>query len=519
MIVAFYGEVVLTSQCLLRHSWFAVRGCFMSVSRFFARPALLPPTASDDDTYRVSSGAFVVDNSGNTYAINPWGQMTINGKIDQTTEHVDALGFVNGVVWQKNDDNHWYSKTSVGAAWRNYSSGNDVPPIRTLTPDALPTAYPYTQSYIQDSAGNQWEINRYSWAPGKVTVNGTVDWYSDRVIKLSYVNGEMWQENADGNWFGKVKPSDTWSAATAIDPTTSDTRSTLTWTGATTDPTQAGAWHAPGGNNQAPVAHETLIMNGTMNLGAGNLAGNVVHSDGGVINMTAGGSLKLDATGGWGTDRVNITGTGTADFNLSASYVGGGGGDDVVVTADATINLALHASMQDIHQLTVNAATIDLKGYNIFSGAHVLLNGDLSGDGTLDMTFIRSTVGGAGVLEINGAIGSGITVAGSRASTVILDNAAADQGRITLQSALLEIKNVATADHVSYVNSLVSLYQDDTLLAAIKVDWLADLFAPTYGVGSGLSFAKSASTGSVLIDGHAGSGHVHALDYSALAGA
>ncbi len=50
---------------------------------------------------------------------------------------------------------------------------------------------------ITDAGGNRWTI-----VSGVVQENGQPAGYSARVIEIAYVNGVIWQENADGHWWG-----------------------------------------------------------------------------------------------------------------------------------------------------------------------------------------------------------------------------------------------------------------------------------------------------------------------------
>ncbi|MBS0640052.1 MAG: hypothetical protein JSS43_09285 [Proteobacteria bacterium] len=60
---------------------------------------------------------------------------------------------------------------------------------------------------ITDAAGNKWTIT----ASDQVAVNGTVDATTARVTELAYVDGVVWQENADKLWWGKSNPAASWS--------------------------------------------------------------------------------------------------------------------------------------------------------------------------------------------------------------------------------------------------------------------------------------------------------------------
>ncbi len=77
------------------------------------------------------------DAAGNTWSIIN-GQVAVNGNIDQPTNRVTNLAIVNGLVWQENADNRWWSTTGPHSAW--------LPPGGTTTSPfanpvlALPTS-------------------------------------------------------------------------------------------------------------------------------------------------------------------------------------------------------------------------------------------------------------------------------------------------------------------------------------------------------------------------------------------
>src|SRR3954468_21937493 len=76
---------------------------------------------SSDGTTVLGVGASITDAAGNVWAIAPDYRITVNGKVDPTTANVDELGYSNGLVWQKNIADDWYSKASPTAAWTGSS--------------------------------------------------------------------------------------------------------------------------------------------------------------------------------------------------------------------------------------------------------------------------------------------------------------------------------------------------------------------------------------------------------------
>lgn len=213
-------------------------------------------------TYAVGPGSSATDNTGEVFAINGAGQITVNGRIDPTTANVEGLGFYYGLVWQKNADNAWYSKGSSADTWTQF-------PVPGFIPMPVPAASNnYSAFAFADGKGNQWTLNDAK----QVVVDGVADDTTAGVIRLVLASGAIWQENVEGNWYSKITPSDRWRPATRTSPLPSGKG--LTWTATTTDPTQADAWVAADGSHHAPFPAETLVMDGgTMNLGGGNLAG------------------------------------------------------------------------------------------------------------------------------------------------------------------------------------------------------------------------------------------------------
>lgn len=92
-----------------------------------------------------TGGAFphsITDAAGNVWTITLGGQVAVNGVVDPTTARVTALAYENGVIWQENADQLWWSKTNPSARWSpTYgTSRSPIPPtvpmpgITYLTP-------------------------------------------------------------------------------------------------------------------------------------------------------------------------------------------------------------------------------------------------------------------------------------------------------------------------------------------------------------------------------------------------
>jgi hypothetical protein len=163
---------------------------------------------SSDKTL-VGSGGSITDAQGNVWTITATGQVAVNGQVDPTTANVTHLAYVNGLVWQENTEDLWWSKTSPTAQWSpTYGTATAPLPIdvsRNETVIGAPAAgSPIPE--ITDKGGNTWSI-----VNGQVTVNGAIDPTTANVVELAYVNGQIWQENTQGLWWSKSAPADAWA--------------------------------------------------------------------------------------------------------------------------------------------------------------------------------------------------------------------------------------------------------------------------------------------------------------------
>lgn len=170
------------------------------------------PMASADKTL-VNYGQAITDSQGNVWTITADGLVAVNGVPDPTTANVTHLAYVDGLVWQENTSNLWWSKASPAVQW-DPPYGTAAPPLPIYgVPDGSVYGAPAakSQSYLLDNSGNQWTI-----ADGQVVVNGVVDPTSANVLQLAYVGGQIWQENSDGLWWYKTAPADNWGGGYGI---------------------------------------------------------------------------------------------------------------------------------------------------------------------------------------------------------------------------------------------------------------------------------------------------------------
>lgn len=167
----------------------------------------------------VGPGQSITDAAGNVWTITPGGQITLNGVVDNDTANVTHLAYANGVIWQENTQDLWWSKASPSAPWSPPNGTAVVPvPIQATQNDSVigaSTGGPAVS--ITDRSGNTWAI-----VGGKIAVNGIVDPTTANVIELAYVNGTIWQENTQHLWWSKSTPAGAWGPpnGTAVNPVT-----------------------------------------------------------------------------------------------------------------------------------------------------------------------------------------------------------------------------------------------------------------------------------------------------------
>ncbi len=76
-------------------------------------------------------GQSISDANGNCWSIIG-GRVSVNGIVDPTTSGVIEMAYENGLVWQKNAANLWWSKATPSAAWYP-PHGTPVSPVHAVT--------------------------------------------------------------------------------------------------------------------------------------------------------------------------------------------------------------------------------------------------------------------------------------------------------------------------------------------------------------------------------------------------
>jgi predicted esterase len=248
------------------------------------------PPSPNDTVVLAGSSAAITDAAGNAWTITGGGLVAVNGVADTTTSGVKELAYVNGTIWQENTSNLWWGETTPASGW-SPAAGTSVSPLPatpvptpTPTPAPVPPPVPVaspndtvvlagSNAAITDAAGNAWTIT----SGGQVAVNGTTDATTGSVAELAYVDGKIWQENADKLWWDKTKPTDAWgpAAGTATSPLPAVTPPGPTPVPTPTPPPTASA-------------NDTVVMAGS--------AAAIKDASGNAWTITGGGQAAVNGT-------------------------------------------------------------------------------------------------------------------------------------------------------------------------------------------------------------------------------
>jgi hypothetical protein len=402
------------------------------------------PGVSANDAVVTGTGASVTDVAGNVWAIDSGGQITVDGAVDTTTGQVDLLGYANGVVWQKNASNNWYSKTSPAAAWVEWTGPGTPLPIPDVSANDA-TIQAGGKTDLIDANGNVWALEEVSAADGyQVVVDGAVDGTTANVVQMTIVNGTVWQENTAGLWYSKTSPAGAWSSATPIDPLSGVAEPvSLTWVGGGNNLASNPADWSPG---VAPAAGDALTMgSGTMALSGNALAGDT-------LSVSAGATVTINTMNATTLD-LSTTSPGT---NITIDQAAGG---------TLTLNAHLISSV-----LNVSGGTLSFIGTSTFDAFTTTLGANLTGTGTLSLYGGNAT---GESMEVKGSVGSGlafdISSNGAGDAGLQIDHPSSFGAAITFQApgyvAFMGIK----ATQGELLNGTLDLFNGSTLVAKARV--------------------------------------------------
>ncbi|MBN8873140.1 MAG: hypothetical protein J0H67_09920 [Rhodospirillales bacterium] len=408
----------------------------------------VPIAASANDLLVRGEGGVITDASGNRWTIVA-GQVVVNGVVDPTTANVGSLAYVDGQVWQQNQQGLWWAKSSPAAAWSPPAGTATTPyPVASMSPDqsviGASTVPGLPSGTLVDAHGVTWSI-----ANGQVMVDGVADPTSARVIELAYVNGRIWQENADHLWWSKAAPNDAWSPGA----------------GTSANPLTGGVWIFDNAGSQAIV-----------NLGP------LTHS------VDGGSGLAPQSTSRIVTPEIDANGSAITVSSQTATVVVTG---DSHLTDGATLTLiGAYRTPQPIYGPLENDGRMTLDDSTLRIGA-------LSGSGTLAATGSNLTIQSAATsdtiqlqaahLAIGGPAGQ---PAGMTFLAPISMDAASDLTVLGLQATSEVIRQ--ESGHMAEV----MLYDGTTEVADLKVSGVAALYASQTGSGAGAYVTLSTSHGS-----------------------
>jgi hypothetical protein len=307
----------------------------------------------------------LVDASGDVWTVSG-GVVSLNGAIQPITQHVILLLYYQGVMYQENSDCLWWDWT--GGAWVNASqpaiagipgctgktggstatsgtgtgsSGASSTPAASASGTMIPSA-----AKLVDGAGNTWTVSG-----GVISLNGTVQSATHKVIVLLYYQGVIYQENSDCLWWSWT--GGTWVAtsrpAAGGVPACSAVVTSAGGT-TTTTVTSSGSGSGSGSNANGPVPaaaaavnYNTLTFGPAVTLGSNWFFSNFYGTGdqpAGAASQNADGTLFISglennrsgstvSTARHVNTRLNWTGTafgGGAYFEAVLSFTGQGKG-------------------------------------------------------------------------------------------------------------------------------------------------------------------------------------------------
>ena len=405
----------------------------------------------------IGQGQSITDAQGNVWAITPDGRVEVNGNADSTTSNVTHLAYANGLVWQENSHDLWWSKTSPAASWTAH--GTTVPvtiPTVSRNDTVLATAAAFGPvGAIVDSSANTWSILN-----GQVAVNGVIDPTTANVTELAYVNGKIWQQNSQGSWWAKASPADNWGP--------------------------------PGGTSTNPVTGGFYI---------GNPAGDFAVLDVGELTASPEGGMGIapQSTSEIVTPGVLATGTTITVSTETATLVVNG---DSTLTNGATLNLIgayrtpseISGPLQNNGVMTVSDSTLEI-GALSGQGSIKASNGstlDLQSAGTGNTVQLQAShllIGG------QGGVAGGL----SFLAPITMDNA----------SSIVLNQTQATTEMLKPLGGSINevlLYNGTAEVADLRIGGVSTVYATATGSGFGAAVTLSTthSANDLRIVGHLG---------------
>lgn len=134
----------------------------------------------------VTVGPVLVDATGEQFALNAAGQVTVNGSPDTSTSNVKALAYVSHTVWQENTANTWYSKTISTGSWSPPTGTTTSPlPPESLAVNAIASQTSGTAFNVSGTISSslvvpslQYQVSGGSWVALPTGSQVTISSYS-----------------------------------------------------------------------------------------------------------------------------------------------------------------------------------------------------------------------------------------------------------------------------------------------------------------------------------------------------
>lgn len=426
----------------------------------------------------VTGNSGIVDANGTIWSISDGGQVisaAYNGQggndpfvTDKLTDHVIALAYAGGKVWQENTSLLWYSKVgNVPGSYDGWSPGTRTTPVPASPSSSIimEVTAPFSAdgtpvlsrnpagagSTLVDSQGTLWGV-----ANGQVIKNGAVDKLTDHVIAVTYVNGAIWQENTSLLWYKQIGNAagnyDGWASGTPIAPIPI----WRSWIGGGNNLASNPADWRPG---MAPGTGDALSMNG----GTMNIVGNALH----------GSTIYGASTGNTIVNTLSVSGN--ASFNDNGQSV---------------VNLAAGANWTGSIGIGPYTGGVVVNGSATFTNVASSINNTVSIDAIVagTGTFNVSAVHNQGRLEFQHGVSAGQTVTiygnqyGPVGATVIADDPKSYLATTNLGAGDLILKGLV-ADSYSFKNDLLTLMKDNTIVDTLHLTKMTGPYGVTnFGV-------------------------------------
>jgi hypothetical protein len=461
---------------------------------------------SNNDTVLVAGPTGIIqDAQANAWTIVN-GQVVINGVPDPTTARVVQLVLSGGEVWQENADGLWWVKSSPNGSWNPPLGTNQapVPDPKTAT-NTVKVVMSSLSGPITDASGNHWAI-----VNGQITLNGVADQTTRNVVEIAYVNGHIWQENADGLWWSKSTPADQWSPPLGMSQSPLP-GGTHVWGGEDANFSTASDWTGGAVPHRGDTA---VITAGRVSVNAGAAGGVNFAMQGGSVDFDGNGTNSIGTLSGSGSVQLSYVNTTTtlstsgikmSGDSMSVAEFATTAHSNFVVTGPSTISAGSALDVYENGTASLPLGEMENDGGMILSGS-TLYVGQLKGSGSITLTNnAQMTVQTSSASSDTIALESGHLFVGSypsfssSAGMAFLSPVTNFGDNATLQ--LVDIVATQEVYHqISATSAEMQLYNGTTEVADLHLSGQSHFYASILSGGPGPS--------SVLVTGSNGTGGI-----------